>query len=95
MTVEVTGFSFEKGELHLFATNVDERHLQTSERNRYDDASEHELEFVFTKDSFNYLQSWLRRQKAVKAAAPKTFGEAVRETLGTITTLSGKYLKLI
>lgn len=95
MTVEITGFAFENGELHLFGTNVDERHLQILERNRYDDGTEQELEFVFTKDSFNYLQSWLRRQKVVKAAAPKTFGEAVRKTLGTITNLSGKYLKLI
>ena len=95
MTVEVTGFAFENGELHIFGTNVDERNLQILERNRYDDASEQELEFVFTKDSLSYLQSWLRRQKVVKAAAPKTFGEAVRETLGTITTLSGKYLNLV
>lgn len=95
MTVEITGFAFENGELHLFGTNVDERHLQILERNRYDDGSEQELEFVFTKDSFQYLQNWLRRQKVVKAAEPKTIGAAVRETLGTITTLSGKYLKLI
>ena len=95
MTVEITGFAFENGELHLFGTNVDERHLQRLERNRYDDGSEQELEFVFTKDSVQYLQNWLRRQKVVKTAAPKTFGEAVRETLGTITNISGKYLQLV
>lgn len=95
MTVEVTGFAFENGELHLFATNVNERQLQILERNRYDDASEQELEFVFTKESFIYLKNWLKRQKVVKDAAPKTFGEAVKKTVGTITILSGKYLKLV
>lgn len=94
MTVEVTGYAFIEGELHLYATDVDERHLQELERNRYDEGSERELEFVFTKESLNYLYGWLKRQKAVKAAAPKTIGDAVRATLGSITTLSGKYLEL-
>lgn len=94
MTVEVTGYAFIEGELHLYATNVDERHLQQIERNRYDDGSEKELEFIFTKDSYKYLYGWLKRQKAVKTSNPKTIGEAVRATLGSITTLSGKYLEL-
>lgn len=94
MTVEITGYAFQDGELHLFATNVDERHLQQVERNRYDDGSEQELEFIFTKESFKYLYNWLKRQKAVQKAEPKTFGDAVRATLGIITTISGKYLEL-
>ena len=40
MTVEVTGYAFKDGELHLFATDVDERNLQLLERNREDDVSE-------------------------------------------------------
>ncbi len=94
MTVEITGFSFINKELHLFATNADERHLQILERNRFDDGSEQELEFIFDKDNINYLYKWLKRQKAVKTAAPKTLGQAVNAVLGTVTTLSGKYLDL-
>ncbi len=94
MTVEVTGYSFVDGELHLFATDVDERRLQILERNHYDDGSERELEFVFTKESFRYLYGWLKRQKVVKSAEPKTIGDAVRAIIGSITTISGKYLEL-
>lgn len=94
MTIEVTGFSFQNGELHLFGTDVDERHLQMVEGNRWDDDRERELEFVFTKESFKYLVTWLSKQKAVKKAEPKTIGDAVRATLGTVTTISGKYLEL-
>lgn len=93
--VEITGFMFANGELHLFANNVDDRKLQILERNRYDDASVQELEFVFTKDSFIYLKSWLKRQKVIKESTAKTFGEAVKKTVGTITIISGKYLKLV
>ena len=87
MTVEVTGYAFKDGELHLFATDVDERNLQLLERNREDDGSERELEFIFDKESLDYLYKWLHRQKAVKK-------EAVAATLGTICTISGKYLEL-
>lgn len=94
MTVEVTGYAFKEGELHLFATDVDERNLQLLERNREDDGSERELEFIFDKESLDYLYKWLHRQKAVKKAAPQKLKEAVAATLGTICTISGKYLEL-
>lgn len=87
MTVEVTGYAFKDGELHLFATDVDER-------NREDDGSERELEFIFDKESLDYLYKWLHRQKAVKKATPQKLKEAVAATLGTICTISGKYLEL-
>ena len=87
MTVEVTGYAFKDGELHLFATDV-------LERNREDDGSERELEFIFDKESLDYLYKWLHRQKAVKKAAPQKLKEAVAATLGTICTISGKYLEL-
>lgn len=94
MTIEVTGFQFKNGELHLFGTDADERHLQMIEGNRWDDDRERELEFVFTKESYKYLVKWLAKQKAVKAAEPKTLKEAVHAVLGTVTTISGKYLEL-
>lgn len=94
MTVEITGYSFIAGECHIFANDVDERHLQQLERNRYDDGSERELEFIFTKEDYRYLYAWLKRQKPVKKAAPDTFGEAVTALIGSITTISGKYLEL-
>ena len=94
MTVEITGYSFQTGECHLFANDIDERRLQQLERNRYDDGSERELEFIFTRKEYNYLYGWLKRQKVVKEAEPKTLGDAVRATLGCITTISGKYLEL-
>lgn len=94
MTVEITGYSFQTGECHLFANDVDERHLQQLERNRYDDGSERELEFIFSREEYKYLYGWLKRQKVVKEANPNTLGDAVRATLGCITTISGKYLEL-
>ena len=95
MTVTITGYSFSKGGgVHLYAVDTDERRLQILERNRYDDGSERELEFVFPRTSYDYLYGWLRRQKAVKAAGAKTLGDAVKATLGIVTTLSGKYLEL-
>lgn len=95
MTVEITGYSFKTGECHLFAIDVDERHLQQVERNRYDDGFERELEFVFTRDEYHYFYKWLQRQKVVKETKPKTVGEAVKSILGSITTISGKYLELV
>lgn len=94
MTITVTGYSFKDGELHLFGTNSDDYNLQRIERNRYDDGSEQELEFIFTKDDFDYLYKWLKRQKAVSKADAHTVGDAVRATLGIVTTISGKYLEL-
>lgn len=94
MTVEITGYSFENHECHLYATDVDEMRLQRLERNRYDEGHERELEFIFDRDAYKYLYSWLKRQKTVKSAEPKTLGDAVRATLGSITTISGKYLEL-
>jgi hypothetical protein len=94
MTVEIIGYSFSQGECHLYANDVDDIHLQKIERNRYDDGAVRELEFIFTKDEYQYLYYWLKQQKAVKAAEPKTLGDAVRATLGIVTILSGKYLNL-
>lgn len=95
MTVEITGFSFQMGECHLFANDVDERRLMQLERNRYDEGSERELEFVFSKEDYKYLYSWLKRQKSVMNKKPTTLGEAVRSSIGCITTISGKYLELV
>ena len=94
MTVEITGYTFKTNECHIFANNVNEIHLQQLERNRYDDASEQELEFIFTRNEYNYLYKWLKQQKVVKDTEPKTLGDAVRATLGSITTISGRYLEL-
>lgn len=93
MTVEITGCTFGKGFVRIYATDCSERHLQMIERNRYDDGDEKELEFVFPRESYNYLYGWLKRQKSVKTAAPKTLGDAVRATLGIVTNISGKYLE--
>ena len=92
MTVEITGYGFHDGELHIYATDVDDSQLQRIERNRQDDGSEREIEFIFTKEDINYLYRWLRRQKSVKLASPKKLVDAVMSTMGTITTISGKYL---
>lgn len=94
MIITVTGYSFIEGELHLFGTNVSDYNLQRIERNRYDDGKEEELEFIFKKEDFDYLYHWLKRQKAVNKSEAHTIGEAVRATLGIVTTISGKYLEL-
>ncbi len=91
MTVEIVGYEFGKGFLKIYATDCGERRLQILERNRYDDGSEQELEFLFPRNSYKYLYGWLKRQKSVKTGFPKTLGDAVRLTVGTVTSISGKY----
>ena len=65
MTVEVTGYAFKDGELHLFATDVDERNLQLLERNREDDAQKENLSSSLIKNHLIICISGYR-QKAVK-----------------------------
>ena len=93
MTVTITGFAFGKGGgVRLYAEDTDEYRLQKLERNRYDDGGR-ELEFVFPRTSYDYLYGWLKRQKSVKKASPETLGDAIRATVGTVTTISGKYIE--
>lgn len=89
MTVEIVGCEFNNGECHIYAIDADEYRLQMLERNRIDDV-ERELEFVFY--TIQSLIFWLKRQKIVNSEQPKSIGDAVRCTVGTVTTISGKYL---
>ena len=95
MTIEITSYSVTNGVAKIFAIDNSEEHLQMIERNRYDDGDVRELIFVFDpsndKKAFTYLYNWLKSQKVTVGA--KTIGQALTSTVGTITSLSGRYLE--
>ena len=89
MTIEITSATINDGYITIYGIDVSEENLQRMERVR-DDGFERELEFLFdtrTKD-VDYIYNWLKRRKSKEAA---TWGEAVRSTVGKITTISAKY----
>jgi len=90
MTVEITSIDVKEGIVTITALDVSEENLQMLERNRED--VEKELSFVFDTHErleYQYLYSWLHRQKATQGAA--TWGEALNAVIGIITTISQKY----
>lgn len=94
MTVEITSYSWNDGVVTLEAENCDELNLQQIERIR-DDYIQREIAFIFDlheKSDFQYLRSFLKRQKRVREQNPKTWGEALQAVTGTVVTISGKYL---
>lgn len=97
MTVEIISAQISsRTTVEILAVDVSEEYFQRISRNREDDGMEKRLNFVFdiTSDNFYYLWKWLRRQKSVKEMQPGTWGEALQLIIGTITTISGKYLEL-
>ena len=97
MTIEITSYSVVGGVAKIFGTDCSEEHLQMIERRRFDDGFERELTFIFDpvndKKAFDYLYYWLKKQKVTREA--KTFGEALTAIVGTITTISGRYLERV
>lgn len=94
MTVEITGACIKNGFIRIEAVDVSEENLQRMERVR-DDGFEKIVEFIFDSretETFAYLRSWLKRQKATKGCV--TYGQAVQAVVGTITTISKKYRSL-
>ena len=95
MTVEITSYTVLDGVAKIHAIDCSEEHLQMIERRRFDDGFERELTFIFDpmtdKKSFDYLYFWLKKQKATREA--KTIGQALTAVVGTITTISGRYLE--
>ncbi len=90
MTVEITSIDIKEGVVTITAIDVSEENLQILERNRED--VETELHFIFdTHESmeYQYLYSWLHRQKVTKGCT--TWGEALNAVIGIITTISQKY----
>lgn len=94
MTIEIQDVIVKKGIVRIIAIDCSEENLQKLERLR-DDCYQKELQFVFdtrgNKSDCRYLTYWLHQQKAT--AGCKTFGEAFYRIIGTITTISGKYLE--
>lgn len=91
MLIEITGVSLENGIVRIYGTDCSEENLQRIERIR-DDGFEEEITFLIdTTQAKEQLQlyRWLKHQKATRKA--KTYGEALQATIGTITTISGKY----
>ena len=94
MTVEIVSYEVKDGVVTIEAENCDEAHLQKLERIR-DDYIQRMITFVFDtkeKNDLKYLRSFLKRQKRVKEAKPQTWGEALTAVIGSITTISSKYI---
>lgn len=92
MLIEITGTALDQGVAHIYGVDCSEENLQRIERLRTDDCLDREIEFVFdtkNKKTFIYFSNWLHSQKVAENA--KTYGEAIRSTVGTITNISGKY----
>lgn len=95
MTVEITSVDISNGVVTINAVDCSEENLQRMERIR-DDCFEKECLFVFnTKlvEDFKYLRNWLKRQKITRGC--KTYGEALNSTLGTVTSISKKYMEFL
>ena len=93
MTVEITSVSIEDRIVTINAIDVTEENLQRMERIR-DDGDERELTFMFDLRQYYpniYLNKFLHRQKAVREAKPKLLIEALNATVGTVTSINGKY----
>ncbi len=94
MTVEITSATMDQGVIIIEAIDCRDETLQRIERYR-DDYIVRELTFVFdTKNdqkAFRYFIHWLKDQRAVKGC--RTYGDAFRSIIGTITDISGRYLE--
>lgn len=93
MTVEICTYTIDHGIVTIYAHDCSEENLQRLERYR-DDFIQRELHFVFdTKlpGTQFYFYKWLHRQKATKGSL--TYGDALRSIIGTVTTISSKYLE--
>ncbi len=91
MLVEIVSAMIRERVVYITAIDVSEEHLQRIERSR-DDVPDKDIDFVFdTKDFYQqkYIYKWLKRQKVTENAS--TWGEALRNTQGTIVTISSKY----
>lgn len=93
MMIEITGASVNKDKIvEITGIDVSEENLQKMEDLR-DDGFERELRLIFDtknhKDLF-YFYKWIHSQKA--AADSKTYHDALNSIVGTIVTISGKYL---
>ena len=94
MTVEITSATIHNRVVEIEAINVSEEHLQRIERTR-DDGFEQELLFNFDLNNLyekDYLYRFLHHQKRVMENKPKFLIDALQRTVGTITSISGKYL---
>lgn len=98
--VEITGYEFKDGDLHIFGNDVSEENLQRIERNRIDEDFENELTFCFVftdkrkkKYHYRFLKKWLHEQKIIReqVTKPATLGEALNLIIGTVTDLPTKY----
>lgn len=90
MTIEITSINLKDGVVTITAIDVSEENLQMLERNRED--VEREVHFIFDtheRKEYQYLYSWLHRQKVTKECS--TWGEALNAVIGIITTISQKY----
>ena len=91
MLVEIISTQLKNGIVKISAVDCSEENLQRLERIR-DDGNEKKVEFLFdthNKKSCQDFYRWMKEQKAASQAV--TWGEALRSTIGTVTTISGRY----
>lgn len=94
MTVEITSATIHNKIVEIEAIDVSEEHLQRIERTR-DDGFERELLFTFdlcNRWQNSYLYRFLHQQKRVMEKNPSLLIDALQYTVGTVTSISGKYL---
>lgn len=93
MTIEIISAEISSaGLVRVTGIDCSEMNLQRIERNRDDGGFEQEIDFVFDTtdvDTFTYLRKWLKSQKATRNS--RTYGEALRAVVGTVTTIQRKY----
>lgn len=92
MTVEIVGVELSNRIVTITAVDCSEERLQYMKRIR-DDGFETTVVFVYDTtqfDVFRDLRCWLLKQKVTKGS--KTYGEALHRILGTVTTISRKYM---
>ena len=94
MTVEITSATIQNRIVEIEAIDVSEEHLQHIKRYR-DDGFERELLFTFDlcdRWQNSYIYRFLHQQKIVKERNPSLLIDALQCTVGTVTSISGKYL---
>ena len=94
MTIEITAASINNHVVEIQAIDISEEHLQRIERTR-DDGFERELLFTFdlrNKEQNIYIYRFLHHQKRVQEKHPSLLIDALQCTVGTVTSMSGKFL---
>lgn len=84
MTIEITGYTIENAEVHIYARDISEEHQIMIEQGRFDDMST-DIEYVFFHKNGKSLRNWLCQQKVIRDTQPKTWLTALDCIIGIHT----------